>query len=204
LTPGLPIGHNLCFRCPNGWCKPILDIYTSIDFQCYKKRFKARNFDPYNCVMKIWESIRDSNFQHGSPLGSVRVHSLTLFALPRACEVTPGSPSWPATLPHLALVASPRLGLRHLRCYFNHIKGINNSLAFLVVLLSFLLFNFFYYVLIQCFSPQFFWIFNGCYYMWLLFTNGFLPLVRKLDKDNKFVKDKVAWIVGFSLLALKL
>jgi hypothetical protein len=51
---------------------------------------------------------------HGSSLGSVRVHFLTLFALPGTCEVTPGSPSWPATLPHLALVMSPRLGLRQL------------------------------------------------------------------------------------------
>jgi hypothetical protein len=50
---------------------------------------------------------------HWSSLGSVRVHSLTLFALPGACELTPGSPSWPATLPHLALVTSPRLRLRH-------------------------------------------------------------------------------------------
>jgi hypothetical protein len=26
LTPGLSFGHNLCFRCPNGSCKPILGI----------------------------------------------------------------------------------------------------------------------------------------------------------------------------------
>jgi hypothetical protein len=42
----------------------------------------------------------------------VRVHSLTLFALPGACEVTPESPSWPTTLQPFALVASLRLGLR--------------------------------------------------------------------------------------------
>jgi hypothetical protein len=41
----------------------------------------------------------------------VRVHSLTLFALPRACDVTPGSTIRPATLQPLALVASPKLGL---------------------------------------------------------------------------------------------
>jgi hypothetical protein len=29
---------------------------------------------------------------------SVRVHSLTLFALPGTCEVAPMSPLWPATL----------------------------------------------------------------------------------------------------------
>jgi len=28
LTIGLSFGHNLCFRCPNGSCEPILDIYV--------------------------------------------------------------------------------------------------------------------------------------------------------------------------------
>jgi hypothetical protein len=28
----LTLGHNLCFRCPNGACEPILDIYASIVF----------------------------------------------------------------------------------------------------------------------------------------------------------------------------
>jgi hypothetical protein len=26
LTPGFSFGHNLCCRCPNGSCEPILDI----------------------------------------------------------------------------------------------------------------------------------------------------------------------------------
>jgi hypothetical protein len=71
-------------------------------------------FDPCNRALKIRKSIWDSNSQHGSSLGSVRVHSLTLtlFALPGACDVTPGSFSWPATLQPLALVASPKLGLQ--------------------------------------------------------------------------------------------
>jgi hypothetical protein len=81
LTPDLSFSHNLCFRCPNGQCEPILDIYASIDFQCYKKKFEAMNFDPCNRVLKIWKSIWDSNSQHGNSLGNVRVHSLTLFAL---------------------------------------------------------------------------------------------------------------------------
>jgi hypothetical protein len=59
----------------------------------------------------------------------VKVHSLTLFALPGACEVTPKSPSWPATLPHLALVASPRLGLRHIEGKKVIRKIINKNLA---------------------------------------------------------------------------
>jgi hypothetical protein len=50
-------------------------------------------FDLWNCTMKIW----DSNSQHGSSLGSVRAHSLTLFGTP-ACDVTPGSFFWLGTL----------------------------------------------------------------------------------------------------------
>ncbi len=69
-------------------------------------------FDPYNCALRIWESIWDSNSHNGSSLGSVRVHSLTLFALLGACDVTPELPFWPATLQAFALVASSRLRLR--------------------------------------------------------------------------------------------
>jgi len=49
----------------------------------------------------------DSNSLGGSSLGSARVHSFTL-------PFTPGLPSWPATLQVFALVASPKLRLRHL------------------------------------------------------------------------------------------
>jgi hypothetical protein len=69
-------------------------------------------FDPYNHVLKIWESIWDSNSQHGSSLGSVKVHSLTLFALLGTCDVIPESFSWSVTLQPLVLVASPRLRLQ--------------------------------------------------------------------------------------------
>jgi hypothetical protein len=71
------------------------------------------SFDPYNHILNIRRSIWDSNSYNGSSLGSVRVHSLTLFALLEACDVTPGSFSWPATLQPLASVVSPKLGLRH-------------------------------------------------------------------------------------------
>jgi hypothetical protein len=98
LTPGLYFDHNLCFKCPNGQCKPILDIYASIFFQCYKKLFEPMGFGPCNRTMKIQESNWDSNSYNGGSLGSVRVHSLTFFALPRACDVTPESFSWPVTL----------------------------------------------------------------------------------------------------------
>jgi hypothetical protein len=95
LTLGLSFAHNLCFRCPNEPCEPILDIYTSIAFQWYKELFEMRSFDPCNRALKVRESFRDSNSQHGSSLGSVRVHSLTLFALPEACGVLPGLPLGP-------------------------------------------------------------------------------------------------------------
>jgi hypothetical protein len=60
LSRGLSFGHNLCFRCPNGWCEPILDIYASINFQWYKELFEAMGFDPCNCALKIRESIWES------------------------------------------------------------------------------------------------------------------------------------------------
>jgi hypothetical protein len=56
LTPGLSFGHNLCCRCPNGLCKPILDIYILIAFQWYKELLNARCFDPCNQTLNFWES----------------------------------------------------------------------------------------------------------------------------------------------------
>jgi hypothetical protein len=41
--------------------------------------FQSNEFWPLNRPLKIQESIWDSNSQNGSSLGSVRVHSLTLF-----------------------------------------------------------------------------------------------------------------------------
>jgi hypothetical protein len=113
LTLDLSFDYNLCFKCLNGQWKPILDIYVSVNFHWYKELFQAMGFDLWNCVLKIWESICDSNSHNGSSLGRVRVCSLTFSAHPGACDVTPMSPSWPVTLQPLALVMSPRLRLRH-------------------------------------------------------------------------------------------
>jgi hypothetical protein len=33
LTPGPSFGHNLCFKCPNEQCEPILNIYVPRAFQ---------------------------------------------------------------------------------------------------------------------------------------------------------------------------
>jgi hypothetical protein len=114
LTPRLSFGHNLCFRRPNEWCEPILDIYTSITFQWYKEHFEERSFDPWNLALKI----RDSNSQHGSSLdlgvwGFIPSHSL------HSQEHVMWFPSvllGPQPCNPLALVASPRLGLWHARC----------------------------------------------------------------------------------------
>jgi hypothetical protein len=57
LTPNISFYHNLYFKCPNGRCKSILDIYISIVFQWYKKLFKAIGFDLCNHILKIRKSI---------------------------------------------------------------------------------------------------------------------------------------------------
>ncbi len=98
LILGLSFSHNLCFRCPNGSCKPILDIYIPRTFQIYKELFYLLSFDSCNCSLKIWES-------NGIPIpkleaalkvwGFILSHFLTL---PGACSVTPKLPSWPETL----------------------------------------------------------------------------------------------------------
>jgi hypothetical protein len=79
LTPSLSFGHNLCFRCPNGSCEPILDIYVSIAFQWYEKLLEPLGFGRCNHSLNIRESTRTPTPNMGA-LGSVRVLSLTLFS----------------------------------------------------------------------------------------------------------------------------
>jgi hypothetical protein len=71
LTLGLSFCHNLCCKCPNGSCELIFDIYTSIVFQWYKERFKARCFDPCNCTLKFRMSQRTPK----SPFWECECHS---------------------------------------------------------------------------------------------------------------------------------
>jgi hypothetical protein len=102
LTLGPSFGHNLCFRCPNGSCKPILNIYVSIIFQWYRELLNPLGFDPCNLFLNIQKSTGTPilGSQGGSSLGSVRVHSPTFAFIPK--------------LPLLARnLASPRLGLQH-------------------------------------------------------------------------------------------
>ncbi len=74
LTPDLSFCHNLCYRCPNGSCEAIFNICTSIDFQWYEKRFKARCFDPCNQTLKFKESRRTPKF----PFWECECHPHTL------------------------------------------------------------------------------------------------------------------------------
>jgi len=111
LTSSLSFGHNLCFRCPNGQWKPILDIYVPRSFHWYKKIFKPLSFDPCNCPLKIWDSTGTPTPKVELPWG-VKVHSVTPSHTPESMLCDSRLPSWPATLQTLASVTSPRLGLR--------------------------------------------------------------------------------------------
>jgi hypothetical protein len=138
LTPGPCFAHNLGYICSNDQCEAIFYIYASRPFQWHKEHLNARCFGPCCRTLNIRESRRtpnphffqvlgftptlgqsrvatiwDSNSHNGSSLGSIRVHSLTLFAPPGTCDVIPMPRFWPATLQALALVVSPRLGLWH-------------------------------------------------------------------------------------------
>jgi hypothetical protein len=112
LTPGLSFGHNLCFRCPNGWCEPILNIYVSITFH-------IKNFSRH------WVFTLAITFR---TFGSLSGLELPTWEFTWECEG-----SFPHTLLHsqgmrmrlpnlilahtlaspFALVASPRLRSRH-------------------------------------------------------------------------------------------
>ncbi len=69
-------------------------------------------FDPCNCSLEVWESIRTPTPKVGVHLevwSFILSHSPTLLG---ACNVTLRLHSWPAPLQTLALVASPRLRLQ--------------------------------------------------------------------------------------------
>jgi hypothetical protein len=84
LTLGPFFDHNLCFRCPNGWCEPILDIYVSIFFQWYEKILEPLGFGPCNHSLNIHESIRTPTPNMGIHLGVWGFFPSHSFALSRA------------------------------------------------------------------------------------------------------------------------
>jgi hypothetical protein len=111
-TPGVSFGHNLCFRCPNEQCEPILDIYASRDFHWYKERHEPLRFDPSNRSLKFRDSIGTPSPKAGVTLGVWGFTPSHFPTLPRVPNVTPGLPFGPHPCNPFALVASPKLGLR--------------------------------------------------------------------------------------------
>jgi hypothetical protein len=115
LIHGLFWGHNLCFNDLNGSHKPILDISVLKVFQWYKERFNPMGFDSWNYSLKIGDSIETPIPKVGTHLGVWGFIPWHFPTFPGVKDVIPKLPSWPAPLQALAaLVASPRLGLRHL------------------------------------------------------------------------------------------
>jgi hypothetical protein len=112
LTPGPSFGHNLCFRCLNERCEPILDIFISRAFQWYKERHKPLIFDPLNFSLKFWESTEIPSPKVGVALGVWGFTPSHFPTHPGVCDVTPGLPLSPHPCNPFALVASPKLKLR--------------------------------------------------------------------------------------------
>ncbi len=98
LIPGPSFGHNLCFRCPNEQCKPNFDIYVRRAFQWYKERQKPLHLAPKIALSKVLGVHLGLQLPPWEFTWSVTVDSFTLFALPGTCDLTPESPTWPATL----------------------------------------------------------------------------------------------------------
>jgi hypothetical protein len=98
LIPSPFFGRNLCFKCPNGSCEPILDIYFLRAFQWYNELFKPLSFDPCNCPLKIWESTGTPSPKVGVALGVWGFIPSHFPTLSGACGVTPRLPSWPTIL----------------------------------------------------------------------------------------------------------
>jgi hypothetical protein len=69
LTFGPSFDHNLCFRCPNGSCEPISNIYIPKSFQWGKERFNLMSFDPCDRSLKIRESTGTLTPNMGVHLG---------------------------------------------------------------------------------------------------------------------------------------
>ncbi len=63
LTPGPSFAHNLVFRCPNGRCEAIFDIYASRTFQWHQEHLNARCFGPCCRTLNIRNSRRTPNPQ---------------------------------------------------------------------------------------------------------------------------------------------
>jgi len=97
LTPGPSFCHNLCCRCPNGSCKTIFDIYTSINFNDMKKSSMQGVLTP---AIELW-SFKSPGGLPSPHFGSVNV-ILTLYQKWVATNVKYSSPQfWPSNKPTL-------------------------------------------------------------------------------------------------------
>jgi hypothetical protein len=125
-TPGLSFGHNLCFRCPNEQCEPILDIYVSIAFQWYKERHNPLSFDPSNGSLKFWESIGTPSPKVGVALGVWRLTPSHSLALPGVSDVTPRLPLGPHPCNPFCLGREPknRVATFILKCKHSHFTNL--------------------------------------------------------------------------------
>ncbi len=63
LTPGPSFAHNLGYRCQNGQCEAIFDMYASRTFQWHQEHLNARCFGPRCRAINIRESRRTPNPQ---------------------------------------------------------------------------------------------------------------------------------------------
>ncbi len=138
LTLGPSFGYNLCFRCPNEECEIILDIYIPKNFQWYNKRHKPLSFDHWNCSLKFWESTETPSPKMGVALGVWGFTPSHFPTLSGVCDVTPRLALGLHPYNPFALVASPKLGLRHLwvlpslhTILKSYLKNNNNHLAIL-------------------------------------------------------------------------
>jgi hypothetical protein len=135
-TPGPSFAHNLCFRCPNEQCKPILDIYASRAFQWYKERHKQLRFGPSNLSLKFWESTGTPSAKVGVALGVWRLTPSHSLALPGVSDVTPRLPLGPHPCNPFCLGREPKVRVATLqlplRAQFRHWTMVNgpNSLTF--------------------------------------------------------------------------
>ncbi len=89
LIPDPFFGHNLCFKYSNESYKLILDIYVLKDFQWYKELFSPIIFGPWNCFLKIHESVK-------TPIPKVGNHLRVWGFIPSHCPTLPGT--WNVTL----------------------------------------------------------------------------------------------------------
>jgi len=102
LTPGLSFGHELCFRCPNGSCEPILNIYVSIAFSCYKNSsiewvltpaFTLWKFgSPFGLQLPKWEFTWECEGSFPHTLLHSREHEMWPLSFPlrpQPCEPLP-------------------------------------------------------------------------------------------------------------------